>query len=97
MCNWKLVNKEIFNMKYKDLEKEELKKRIMDVMGMELWVKATEIFKKKINYVGDYPINNILHSAKIDNAIKEIQMKLLDKEVVEAIKTKDRRKDGRCS
>jgi len=81
-------------MKIKELEKLELRERIIKQMSYELWTRAEEIWEKS-NEAKEWRKHNpiirfwILYTNKdYYNSKKIIQMKLLDKEVNDALEKK---------
>ena len=81
-------------MKLKDLEKGELRERILKQISGELFNEAEEIYKKTIDYKNFSWWGRIMYNSSGGQDlinIKSIQMKLLNREVKDALMSGDKK------
>lgn len=74
-------------MKIKDLERLELKKKIMNHKAKELFERARKICEKRDNYQSWSKWEKFWYCIPLEE-IKNVQMELLEKEVEEYLKEK---------
>lgn len=76
-------------MKYKDLEHEELKKRIINIKGEELFQRADKLFRESDEWRSLSKFKQWMMSPDEElSKIKKIYSRLLDEEIKEAEESK---------